>query len=133
MFAKPDSSDMSVGSEPEELSPEDDSSLHGSEHDTSDKSDGKQEILREQEGYQAVRCTKWLVYVILFVCAAVSAAATWFFVRSEEKTEFEDEVSLSVCDGRPLAFVRTANLTVLLLRPSIARLPRALFFRLNAI
>ena len=42
---------------------------------------------------RAVKCTKRLVYLALFICAAASAIAVWIFVRDEEQQEFEDDVS----------------------------------------
>ena len=85
------SEERSNDSEPD-TSNREDSSLNDSSRGVSDNDDGKQEILSEKE-YKAVRYTKFLVYSMLFACAAASATATWFFVRSEEKREFEDEVS----------------------------------------
>lgn len=93
MFAKQNTQDMSDERSIGSVQDSSDPSMKDSARDVAAQGDGKPEILQEQDGYQTVQCTKWLVYVVLFVCAAASATATFFFVRSDEKTEFEDEVS----------------------------------------
>ena len=90
-----DDDDRSANSESqphEENSLQNDASRGNSGGQDTDASESsKEQFVREEN--QRVRASKFLVYAVLFACAAASAIATWFFVRGEEKNQFEDDVS----------------------------------------
>lgn len=65
-------------------------SSRGNSGDEDTSQSSKEQYVREET--KRVQASKMLVYVVLAACAAGSAVATWFFVRGEEKNEFEDEV-----------------------------------------
>ena len=97
-FSPPSSADDEYDenkSQGSESAMNDNSSLNGSSRGNSgneEKSENPREQLVREEN-KRVRYSKALVYSVLFVCAAASAIATWFFVRGEEKNELEAEVS----------------------------------------
>jgi hypothetical protein len=67
-------------------------------------------VIRAAEN-QAVRSSKRLVYAVMGVFALGTAMATWFFVRQEERNEFENEVrGLAAC-AWGFSFSKTPELT----------------------
>lgn len=68
------------------------SSTHGSSKPSTEVEEQLKEIKIGQDETTAVARSKRLVYLVLLACAFAAATVTWFFVRTEERHEFENEV-----------------------------------------
>jgi hypothetical protein len=68
------------------------SSTNGSSKPSTDVEQQLKEIKIGQDETTAVTRSKRLVYLVLLACAFAAATVTWFFVRTEERREFENEV-----------------------------------------